>query len=63
MDENSFDDYSDDALIFMSRSKLEKYAAYCRDMYKRVKAQENRCIDLLHRYGVIIELTKHTFII
>ena len=63
MDDNSFDDYSDDALSFMSRSELEKYAVYCRDMYKRVKAQENRRIDLLHRYGVIIELTKDTFII
>ena len=45
----------------MSRLELDQYATYCRDMYKRVKAQENRCIDLLHRYGVIIELTKDTF--
>ena len=36
--DNSFDDYSDDALIFMSRSELEQYATYCRDMYKCVKA-------------------------
>ena len=41
MDENSFDDYLDDALSLMSRSELEKYATYCRDMYKHVKAQEN----------------------
>ena len=40
MDENSFDEYSYYSLSFMSRSELEKYATYCRDMYKCVKAQE-----------------------
>jgi len=61
MDDNSFDDYSDDALRFMSRSELEKYAACCRDMYKSIKAQENRRTDLVRKYGLIIELTKDTF--
>ena len=41
MDENSFDDDLDDALIFISQSKLQKYAPYCRYMYKHVKAEEN----------------------
>ena len=41
MDDNSFDDYSDGAFIFMSRSELEQYPTYCRDMYKHVKDQEN----------------------
>ena len=42
MDDNSFDDYLDDALSFMSQPELDQYATYCRDMYKHVKAQENR---------------------
>ena len=61
MDDNSFDDYSDDALSFMIRSQLEQYATYCRDMYKHVKDQENRCTYLVRTYGLIIELTKDTF--
>ena len=61
MDDNSFDDYSDDSLSYMSQSELEQYAPYCRDMYKCVKAQENQHTDLVRKYGLIIELTKHTF--
>ena len=61
MDDNSFDDYSDDALSFMNQPELDQYATYCRDMYKHVKDQENRCTYLVRTYGLIIELTKDTF--
>ena len=61
MDDSSFDDYSDDALSFMSRLELDQYATYCRYMYKHVKDQENRHTNLVRKYGLIIELTKDTF--
>ena len=56
MDAGPFDDYSDDHLKSMSRLELEQYAAYCRDNYKQVVAQQNENRGMVRKYAIIYEI-------
>ena len=46
----------DDRLKIMSQLELEKYAAYCRDNYKRVVARQNENRGMVHKYAIIYEI-------
>ena len=51
MDAGPFHDYSDDFLL-----KLEQYAAYYRDNYKRVVARQNENRGMVCKYAIIYEI-------